>query len=62
MKYLEWIDKNHTIILTGSQIEMEFKKHRQEVILESVKGFKSPDFGGLRWSSLAAHITLQEKY
>lgn len=47
MKYLEWIDKNHSIILTGSQIEMEFKKHRQEVILESVKGFKLPDFGGL---------------
>ncbi|MDX2286857.1 MAG: PIN domain-containing protein [Bacteroidia bacterium] len=47
MKYLDWIDQQNNVILTGSQIEMEFKKHRQEVILESVNGLKSPDFGGL---------------
>jgi predicted nucleic acid-binding protein len=36
MKYLETIDKCKDIIITSSQVEMEFKKNRQSVIIESI--------------------------
>lgn len=36
MKYLEEIEKNKDIIITSSQVEMEFKKNRQSAILESI--------------------------
>ena len=55
MSYLELIDKNKKHIITGSQIEMEFKKNRQKVILESLKKFKTPD-----WHNLSAPALLAE--
>ncbi len=36
MKYLEEIEKHIDLIITTSQVEMEFKKNRQSVILESI--------------------------
>lgn len=36
MKYLEEIEKHKDLIITSSQVEMEFKKNRQAVILESI--------------------------
>lgn len=36
MKYLQEIEKHKDLIITTSQVEMEFKKNRQEVILESI--------------------------
>lgn len=36
MKYLEEIEKHIDLIITTSQVEMEFKKNRQAVILESI--------------------------
>lgn len=36
MKYLEEIVKHKDIIITSSQVEMEFKKNRQSAILESI--------------------------
>ena len=36
MKYLEEIEKHIDLIITSSQIEMEFKKNRQSAILESI--------------------------
>lgn len=36
MKYLEEIVKHKDIIVTSSQVEMEFKKNRQSAILESI--------------------------
>lgn len=47
MSYLKIIDKHKDIIITGRQVEMEFKKNRQKVILESHSKFKSPDWGNL---------------
>lgn len=37
MKYLEEIEKHVDLIITTSQVEMEFKKNRQGVILDSLK-------------------------
>ncbi len=36
MKYLEEIERHKDLIITTSQVEMEFKKNRQPVILESI--------------------------
>jgi len=36
IKYLEEIEKHKELIITTSQVEMEFKKNRQAVILESI--------------------------
>lgn len=40
MKYLEEIEKHKDIIITSSQIEMEFKKNRQVVIIDAVSEFR----------------------
>jgi predicted nucleic acid-binding protein len=36
MKYLEEIEKHKGIIISTSQVEMEYKKNRQSAILESI--------------------------
>ena len=38
LKYLEEIEKHVNLIITTSQVEMEFKKNRQSVILNSLEG------------------------
>ena len=40
LKYLEEIEKHSDLIITTSQVEMEFKKNRQSVILESISEVK----------------------
>jgi predicted nucleic acid-binding protein len=40
MKYLEEIIRHKNIIITSSQVEMEFKKNRQAVIIESISEVK----------------------
>ncbi len=40
MKYLEQIENHLELIITSSQVEMEFKKNRQSVILESIAEIK----------------------
>jgi predicted nucleic acid-binding protein len=40
MKYLEQIELHKNIIITSSQVEMEFKKNRQSAILESISEVK----------------------
>jgi predicted nucleic acid-binding protein len=40
MKYLEEIEKNKDLIITSSQVEMEYKKNRQNAILESISEVK----------------------
>jgi len=40
MKYLEEIENHLDLIITSSQVEMEFKKNRQSVILESISEIK----------------------
>lgn len=55
MSYLDLIDKHKDRIITGTQVEMEFKKNRQKVILESLGRFKNPD-----WSSLSVPALVSE--
>jgi len=45
---LERIDENHDRLFTTSQVEMEFKKNRPSVILESYRNLKTPDWSGLK--------------
>ena len=40
MKYLEQIENHLDLIITTSQVEMEYKKNRQSVILESIDEIK----------------------
>jgi hypothetical protein len=40
MKYLEQIEQHKDIIIISSQVEMEFKKNRQKVILEGLAEFR----------------------
>ena len=48
LSILDHIDDNLDRFITGSQVEMEFKKNRQRVILESHQMIKAPDFGDLK--------------
>lgn len=41
--FLKLIDAHKDILITGSQIAMEYKKNRQSVLSTFLKGFKSPD-------------------
>lgn len=47
MKYLDEIEKHKDIIITTSQVEMEFKKNRQSVILESIGEVKKKQTNNL---------------
>jgi hypothetical protein len=48
LSVLDHIDAHHSSIITTAQVEMEFKKNRPGVILDSHKALKSPDWNGLR--------------
>jgi PIN domain len=54
VSYLELIDSHHDRLITGTQIEMEYKKNRQQVILESIKGMKYPDWNALGTPAILA--------
>ena len=56
MSYLELIDKYKERLILGDQIEMEFKKNRQKVILESLNSFKNPDWSNLSVPSLLSNL------
>ena len=45
---LDLVDASHDRIITGEQVEMEFKKNRQKIILDAIKSLKMPDGTGLR--------------
>lgn len=47
LSVLDHITSNLDRIITGDQIEMEYKKNRQRVILDSLGRTKSPDWGAL---------------
>ena len=47
LSILDRFDNHHDIIITSYQIEMEYKKNRQAVILTSLRSIKEPDFAGL---------------
>lgn len=53
---LSHIDGNHEKIITGNQVEMEFKKNRQKVILESIGFLKGP-----AWEAFKVPVILSEE-
>ncbi len=55
MKFLEQIEACKDRLILGSQVEMEYKKNRQHVILESLGKFGAPD-----WGKLSAPALLSE--
>lgn len=56
MSYLKLINEHRNSIITGSQVEMEYKKNRQSVIVESQGRFKNPD-----WNNLSVPALLSEE-
>ena len=45
---LDHLDGNHDRVICGSQVEMEFKKHRQAEIISANNAIKNPDFKELK--------------
>ena len=53
LSVLEHIENNHDKIITSTQIEMEYKKNRQKVILNSMVEMKGP-----KWDSYKLPVIL----
>lgn len=53
-KYLEQLEACKERLILGSQIEMEYKKNRQTVIIESLENFRTD------WSRLTAPALVSE--
>lgn len=47
LELLDLIDKHKNVIITGTQVEMEYKRNRQRAILEGLNSIKTPDWSGL---------------
>jgi len=47
LELLDLIESHKDLLITGSQVEMEYRKNRQRVILETLYAQKTPDWGGL---------------
>ncbi len=48
LSILKHIGQHHDRIITTRQVEMEFKKHRQRLIANSLAEIKAPDWSGLK--------------
>jgi predicted nucleic acid-binding protein len=55
LDFLKIIDEHRDRMITGSQVEMEYKKNRQKVILKLLESMKSVD-----WNSLATPAILAD--
>ena len=55
LKYLAQLEACRDRLILGSQVEMEYKKNRQRVIVESLNSFGSPD-----WTKLTAPALVSE--
>jgi hypothetical protein len=44
LSILKLVDHNHNKIITGRQVEMEYKKNRQKQILKTLDDFKAPNW------------------
>jgi hypothetical protein len=44
---LSRVDEHHDVLITSDQVQMEFKKNRQRVILEAFLAMKGVEWGGL---------------
>jgi predicted metal-dependent hydrolase len=56
MKFLEQMEACRDRLILGSQVEMEYKKIRQIVILETLGRFGTPDWGKLSAPALVSEI------
>jgi predicted nucleic acid-binding protein len=56
MKFLEQIEGCKDRLILSSQVEMEYKKNRQIVILESLGKFGTPDWGKLTVPTLVSEL------
>lgn len=54
LKFLQQIEACRDRLILGSQVEMEYKKNRQHVILESLGKFGAPDWGKLSAPALVS--------
>lgn len=55
-KYLEQLEACKDRLIIGSQIEMEYKRNRQRVIVESLNNFTQPDWGKLAAPALVGDL------
>ncbi len=56
LKYLAQLEACKDRIVIGAQVEMEYKKNRQRVIVESLTKFGTPDWGKLTGPALVADL------
>jgi len=56
MKYLDQLEACKDRLIVGAQIEMEYKKNREQVIVESLKQFSTTDWGKLSTPALVAGL------
>ena len=56
LKYLRQLEACRDRIITGSQVEMEYKNNRQRVIVESLTNFVDPDWAKLTGPALVAEL------
>lgn len=55
-KYLEQLEACKDRLIIGSQVEMEYKKNRQGVIVETLRNFAAPDWAKLAAPALVADL------
>jgi len=56
LKYLEQLEACRDRLILASQVEMEYKKNRQWVIVESLNNFGAPDWAKLTAPALVADL------
>lgn len=55
-KYLQQLEACRDRLILGAQVEMEYKKNRQRVIVESLSTFSGPDWNRLTPPALVAEL------
>jgi hypothetical protein len=56
LKYIEQLEACRDRLILGSQVEMEYKKNRQRVIVDSLNNFGTPDWAKLTAPALVADL------
>lgn len=54
LKYLKQLEECKDRLIVGAQLEMEYKKNRQKVIIESLNQFSTPDWNKLSTPAIVA--------
>jgi len=56
LEYLKQLEACKDRLIVTSQVEMEYKKHRQETIIESLNSFSPPDWNKLTGPAIVADL------